>query len=459
MSSTPQHLHLAARLRVRPTLVACGAFLALLATSPAGATSAPGVVRAALAPGKINHILVIELENEGYAATFGPGSPATYLNGTLRPKGELLENYYATGHASLDNYIAQVSGQAPTPDTQADCADNGFAFADVTPGTPDADHVLNPGQVDGQGCVYPAAVPTIASQLDAKIPPNKTTHVAAWRAYQQDMGNTPTRDGGTVDTSGGTDCAHPAIGATDTAEVATPADQYTSRHNPFVWFHSVIDNTAECNANVVPLGTLGTNGTPSPSGHLAQDLRNERTTPRFGFITPNLCDDGHDGTCAGPNSTGGHVGGLTGADQFLHAWMPLILGSPAYRHGDMLVVVTFDEADLGGAGAGAACCNESSGPNTHAPGNAGASTDSAAPGGGQIGALLLSAKYVTPGSTDTTGSYNHYSALRSYEDILGLTTGGVDGEGHLGYAAAKGLVPFGTDVFPAKLSGGARAKK
>ena len=292
---------------------------------------------------------MIELENEGYAATFGPGSPATYLNGTLRPKGELLENYYATGHASLDNYIAQVSGQAPTPDTQADCADNGFAFADVTPGTPDADQVLNPGQVDGQGCVYPAAVPTIASQLDAKIPPNKTTHVAAWRAYEQDMGNTPTRDGGTVDTSGGTDCAHPAIGATDTAEVATPADQYTSRHNPFVWFHSVIDNTAECNANVVPLGTLGTNGTPSPSGHLAQDLRSERTTPRFGFITPNLCNDGHDGTCAGPNSTGGHVGGLTGADQFLHAWMPLILGSPAYRHGDMLVVVTFDEADLGGA--------------------------------------------------------------------------------------------------------------
>ena len=459
VSSTSQHLHLALRLRVLPTLVACGALLALLASSPAGAKSTPSVARAALPPGKINHILVIELENEGYAATFGPGSPATYLNGTLRPKGELLENYYATGHASLDNYIAQVSGQAPTPDTQADCADNGFAFADVTPGTPDADQVLNPGQVDGQGCVYPAAVPTIASQLDAKTPPNKTTHVAAWRAYEQDMGNTPTRDGGTADPSGGTDCAHPAIGATDTAEVATPADQYTSRHNPFVWFHSVIDNIAECNANVVPLGTLGTNGNPAPSGHLAQDLRSERTTPRFGFITPNLCNDGHDGTCAGPNSTGGHVGGLTGADQFLHAWMPLILGSPAYRHGDMLVVVTFDEADLGGATAGAACCNESSGPNTHAPGNAGVSTDSAAPGGGQTGALLLSAKYVTPGSTDTTGSYNHYSALRSYEDILGLTTGGVDGEGHIGYAAAKGLVPFGTDVFPAKLSGGARAKK
>jgi hypothetical protein len=43
--------------------------------------------------------------------------------------------------------------------------------------------------------------------------------------------------------------------------------------------------------------------------------------------------------------------------------------------------------------------------------------------------------------------------LRSYEDLLGLTTGGTDGEGHLGFAAAKGLAPFGPDVFPTHLSG------
>ena len=113
------------------------------------------VVRAALAPGKINHILVIEFENEGYDATFGPGSPATYLNGTLRPKGELLQNYYAIGHNSLDNYIAQVSGQAPTEDTQADCADNGFAFANVTPGTPDPDQAAQPGPGRRRGLRLP----------------------------------------------------------------------------------------------------------------------------------------------------------------------------------------------------------------------------------------------------------------------------------------------------------------
>jgi phosphatidylinositol-3-phosphatase len=75
------------------------------------------VVRAALAPGSINNILVIELENEDASTTFGPGSPATYLNDTLVPEGELLQNYYAIaiGHVSLDNYIAEISGQAPTP--------------------------------------------------------------------------------------------------------------------------------------------------------------------------------------------------------------------------------------------------------------------------------------------------------------------------------------------------------
>ena len=74
-------------------------------------------------------------------------------------------------------------------------------------------------------------------------------------------------------------------------------------------------------------------------------------------------------------------------------------------------------------------------------------TPGADPGGGKIGALLLNSKYIHPGTVDTTGSYNHYSALRSFEDLLGLTTGGADGDGHLGFAAAPGLTPFGQDIF------------
>ncbi len=74
-------------------------------------------------------------------------------------------------------------------------------------------------------------------------------------------------------------------------------------------------------------------------------------------------------------------------------------------------------------------------------------TRGADPGGGRVGAVLLNAKYVEPGSVDTTGSYNHYTALRSYEDLLGPTSGGADGLGHLGFAAAGGVAPFGPDVF------------
>src|ERR1039458_4743134 len=168
-------------LRVGAVVALTVGSLLLGATYPAAAKSHPAVVRAALPPGKINHIFVIELENEGYQTTFGPGSVATYLNGTLRPEGELLQNYYAIGHDSLDNYIAQVSGQSPTEDTQADCADNGFSYATVEPGTRDPNQAVNPGQIDGEGCVYPSSVQTIANQLDAKHPANPKTHVASWR--------------------------------------------------------------------------------------------------------------------------------------------------------------------------------------------------------------------------------------------------------------------------------------
>src|SRR6059058_5202578 len=80
----------------------------------AGAPSAPA------AP-PIKHVFTIVLENKGFDETFGPSSPAKYLSKTLPSQGELLTQYYGIGHASLDNYIAMVSGQSPTPDNQADC--------------------------------------------------------------------------------------------------------------------------------------------------------------------------------------------------------------------------------------------------------------------------------------------------------------------------------------------------
>ena len=59
------------------------------------------------------------------------------------------------------------------------------------------------------------------------------------------------------------------------------------------------------------------------------------------------------------------------------------------------------------------------------------------PGGGRIGAVLLS-PFIAPGTVSDV-PYNHYSLLRSVEDIFGLP--------HLGYAGVAGLKAFGADVY------------
>jgi hypothetical protein len=176
-------------------------------------------------------IFVVELENEDASTTSGAGSPATYPNGTLLKQGEFLENYYATGHASLDNYIAQISGQAPTEETDADCGvtSNRTSIVgscdDLLPGTLDPNQTLYPGQVDGHCCIYPSPAQTIANQLDGRYPPNPWTHVAAWRDYDEDMDNQPTgRELGAPDPTGGRRPPQGSVGSHRTsATTATTA--------------------------------------------------------------------------------------------------------------------------------------------------------------------------------------------------------------------------------------------
>ena len=57
--------------------------------------------------------------------------------------------------------------------------------------------------------------------------------------------------------------------------------------------------------------------------------------------------------------------------------------------------------------------------------------------GGRVGAVLLS-RFIRPG-TVSDAPYNHYSMLKSVEDLFSLP--------HLGYAGQAGLAGFGTDVF------------
>ncbi len=91
-----------------------------------------------------------------------------------------------------------------------------------------------------------------------------------------------------------------------------------------------------------------------------------------------------------------------------------------------------------------ACCNELPGPNTTQPGDQAFGQDTT-PGGGITGAVFIS-RFIKPGSISDQ-PYNHYSWLRSMEDLYGVTRGGLDGKGHLGFAGMDGLRPFGPDVY------------
>jgi hypothetical protein len=357
-----------------------------VATSTVTATgAAPGPFH--LPP--VRHVFVVNLENHGFDETFGAQSPAAYLNKTLRPKGALLTQYYGVAHNSLPNYIAQVSGQGPNPQTQADCQ----IYSNFTRVSTTSD-----GQAVGTGCVYPADVPTVTTQLEERR--------LRWKGYMEDMGNSAT-DPAT--------CRHPALNQQDDTQLAEPHDQYAARHNPFVYFHGIID-TPSCAANVVPLDRL------------PRDLRATTTTPNLVYITPNLCNDGHDDPCVDQRP-----GGLISADAWLRTWIPHILTSPAFRQDGMLVV-TFDEAESTGSSADASsCCGEGPAPNSPLPGITGL-------GGGRVGAVVVS-PFVRPGRAVDT-SYNHYSLLRSVEDLLGLT--------HLGYAGAPGVNSFGADLFTSR---------
>ena len=353
---------------------------ALLCVVPPSSAAAP----------KVQHVFVIVLENESYDVTFGHASAASYLARELPKQGALLPNYFGIGHSSLDNYVALISGQAPNEATQGDCE----TFSEFQLSAPALD---SHGQALGMGCVYPKIVKTLPDQLDAAG--------LTWKGYMEDMGKDRARENAS--------CAHSALNTQETLLLATVKDQYAVKHNPFVYFHSIIDDHARCDARVVNLE------------YLNADLKSVATTANYSFITPNLCNDGHDAPCVD-----GAPGGLVSADAFLKKWVPIITHSAAFKK-DGLLIVTFDEADPRLSDGSDACCAEKGLPGArYPPGLRG-------PGGGRIGAVLIS-PFIKPGTISRV-PYNHYSLLRSVEGFFSL--------GPLGYAADGELKTLGTDVF------------
>jgi len=138
---------------------------------------------------------------------------------------------------------------------------------------------------------------------------------------------------------------------------------YAKRHNPFVYFPSVTALPKRCNRVV-------------PETQLVADLEQGRL-PEFGWLTPDLCHDGHD--C------------MWGAVDFhLFTLLPRVIRQLG-PHG--LLIVTFDEG-LSDAG----CCG--------------------APGGGHIATILVGPD--VPRGRQILRPADHYSLLASLEDRFGL---------------------------------------
>jgi hypothetical protein len=149
---------------------------------------------------------------------------------------------------------------------------------------------------------------------------------------------------------------------------------YAVRHNPPLYYRGL----ATCQRRDLPLQSL--------AGDLARD-----SLPSFSFITPNLCHDTHD--C--PVESG---------DRWLAGEVPRIIESRSYRSGHTLLFISYDEGE---GGSSADCATNR--------------TDV----GCQVATVVVGPS--TPAGARSDRLFNHYSLLRTTEDLLGLP--------HLGNAA------------------------
>ncbi len=138
---------------------------------------------------------------------------------------------------------------------------------------------------------------------------------------------------------------------------------YVKRHDPFMYFPSITGNPSRC-ARVVPQTRLGA------------DLRRHRL-PAFSWLSPDLCEDGHD--C-----------GIARADSALAGLVPRIVRQLG-PHG--LLAITFDEGK-----SDAGCCGR--------------------PGGGRVFTVLVGPD--VPRGVRLRAAHDHYSLLATLEDAFGL---------------------------------------
>jgi phospholipase C len=148
---------------------------------------------------------------------------------------------------------------------------------------------------------------------------------------------------------------------------ASGSGQYATRHNPPVYYRDL----KGCQANDVPLDALDA------------DLAGDRL-PAFSFVAANLCHDTHD--CS-----------VQQGDAWLQEFVTKLVASPTYGRGGLAIFLTWDE---GVPEHVTPCAGAGDDPGCHIP-------------------LVVVSPSIAPG-TQVTDHFDHYSLLRTTEDLLGL---------------------------------------
>lgn len=110
----------------------------------------------------------------------------------------------------------------------------------------------------------------------------------------------------------------------------TDDDRYLVRHTAAPYYATEAER---CLRWQVPLGA-------PDAGELAEAVASG--LPAFSLVVPDRCADMHGGAaCTGDRVDVG--------DRWLQAWLPAVLGGADYRSGELLVILTWDEARISAA--------------------------------------------------------------------------------------------------------------
>lgn len=336
----------------------------------------------------VRRIFVIMLENHSRSTVIGDAN-APYITKLAHTYTEAT-NYYGVTHPSQPNYVATITGRLDIT-RMNDVATNHYDWRNLV------------------------------DQLEA--------HGRTWGAYMD-----------TLPYAGYTGAIYPDAAAFPPSGAAL----YTNKHNPFVLMDDVLSSPARL-ARIKPYTSL------------AADL-NGRHAPDFVWISPNQCNDMHGGVYSAvpghpetPCPYGSAVDDPNDAalkqkaDTFVHRAVQTITSSKAWTDNSVIFILT-DEADFGGdAFAGQdlwadvrGCC-DSPGYGSAPPLPYGYEFMDNGPGhfwytgkfgGGKIPSIVIT-RNGARGVRDRT-PYNHYSLLRTIEQVWGL--------GYLGYAGDRANV-------------------